>query len=75
MNNKTLSYAFGSNVCQTSMKLSEVVSRIPFVASILDIAEEMPSYTVCKWYTDSKDLGSQSLTDGLRQIWLGKVLK
>ena len=72
--NKTLSYAFGSTICQDSMSLEMVISRIPFVDSILDIAIEMQSHTVCKWYSESKEIGNDELTDGLRRIWYKHIL-
>lgn len=75
MKNKTLTYAFGTNICQTTMKLAEVVSRIPFVDTILEISEDMPSYTLCNWYSESKEFENEALTQGLNSLWIKSIIK
>lgn len=72
--NKTLSYAFGNTICQDSMSLEMVISRVSFVDVILEIAEEMKPHTVCKWHSESKEIGNKLLTEGLSRIWYKDLL-
>lgn len=72
---QTLKFAFGNQVNVDSLTLSELANRIPFVDSIIDIAEECSSFVVGNWYLQSKEFDCVNLTNKLREIWLKKLIK